>query len=1189
MGDKEIIQESLQPQCINEEEKAYQSVKDIAKRLELKDATNIALTGPYGSGKSSILLTLQKKYRQYNYLNISLATLRPSEQKEEPNSDIDSDNNSDEVSKLNLDRLIEYSILQQLVYREKQETLPHSRLKRIYHQSCNRVSQITFAIIFAIAAIIVLFEPDLLKVDWLCEFFGKVWMNVAGDIASIGYLVWFTYKAISLAVPVISNSRLNKLNLKDGEIEVVKNTSIFNKHLDEIIYFFEQTEYDVVILEDLDRFKTTDIFVKLRELNLLLNGAKSICNEDNKRKICFIYAVKDDMFENSERVKCFDYLSTVIPVINRSNAKDQLKEELLKRGVDDIHDKHLRELGFFLHDMRLLKNIANEYVQYRGKLQSGISSEKLLGMIVYKNYHPKDFADLHDCKGWVYSLLNLKEKFVAAKIEEIENENKRKQTLRLAHQKERHLKEIELRRIYVDAYKDRCGDNCLKLKAGDNFYSLNEIAENEKLFESLITVENVTYTYLLNDQNYYAGKQRQAIVDVKFSEIERLVDPSFSYFDRLNAIRASFTELDESDAIDVSKEDIRSRTLSQIMRDVDYSAMPEYSSLEVPAIIEYLVVQGYIDENYYDYISYFYGNFIDKHDWAFILDLKLNRTHPYDYQINNPEACVKEIPGSVYRSSVILNIQLLDYFAEHSTDKVSLRRLSVILRTALEGKKYDFIALYYQKGRFQNVVFQHLFSQQSDLWGLFAKNDDDKHSLKLSWFKYAEKEYSCEASRKWLSNNYAFVTEHFMDIDAEQWSEIISDGDYQFTKLNSSSSDILKTVISTGTYLLTQNNLVVLVSLKLDMDIEAVSYRLVLDTDHSGLIEKVEKNLGYCMKSVFSLPESSKEDKQSILSILASENATEDEKIAYLQNQQNKIEIEEAQTNELKILALKCDVVTPSWENIINYLNEVSEKKADDDILAFVERYSEALSGMEVPNDSEDDERMLLRQLIKSDALSFEVYKRIIKQFSRWQMRGVPSIEERRVLLMIENGMLGFEEQNTKDIEENYSDGVMLAYLLKNKHAFLKNIDTIEYSNPVAVGLMKSEMSILDKSSIIPYFDVDILDEVLSNEIVHVLAKKEVFLEVDFLLKVLGYTNRDQERIIVVNYTLEKNQLAEEYVTALVETLHIPYKYIAEKGKKPELPNDDNTLRLVKILERIGYISSFTVSDKGIRVYTKLK
>lgn len=82
---------------------------------------------------------------------------------------------------------------------------------------------------------------------------------------------------------------------------------------------------------------------------------------------------------------------------------------------------------------------------------------------------------------------------------------------------------------------------------------------------------------------------------------------------------------------------------------------------------------------------------------------------------------------------------------------------------------------------------------------------------------------------------------------------------------------------------------------------------------------------------------------------------------------------------------------------------------------------------------------------------------------------------------------------------------------------------------------------------------------------------------------------QDQERIIVINYTLEKNQLAEEYVTALVETLHVPYKYIAEKGKKPELPNDDNTLRLVKTLERIRYMSSYTVSDKGVRIYAKLK
>lgn len=102
---------------------------------------------------------------------------------------------------------------------------------------------------------------------------------------------------------------LSKLNLKDGEIEL-KDASIFNKHLDEIIYFFQRTKYDVVIIEDLDRFNTSDIYLKLRELNQLVNESKEI-----NRHIVFIYAVKDDVFKDAQRAKFFDYISTVIPVI----------------------------------------------------------------------------------------------------------------------------------------------------------------------------------------------------------------------------------------------------------------------------------------------------------------------------------------------------------------------------------------------------------------------------------------------------------------------------------------------------------------------------------------------------------------------------------------------------------------------------------------------------------------------------------------------------------------------------------------------------------------------------------------------------------------------------------------------------------------------------------------------------------
>ena len=1178
-----VTQESLQPQQLKKEDKAYQSVRDIEERLQMGDATNIALTGPYGSGKSSILITLKQDFPEHNYLNISLATLKPSDATVQGKAIEKGDDKKEELSKLNLDRLIEYSILQQLIYKEKQDTLPNSRFKRIFHLPADQVVKVTISIILAIIALIVVFEPAFLRVEWVCKLFGQEWINIFGDVMCIIYLLWFAYEAISLIVPAISNSRLNKLNLKDGEIEIVENTSIFNKHLDEILYFFEQTNYDVVLLEDLDRFESTDIFLKLRELNLLLNESKVV-----GRKIFFIYAVRDDLFQDAERVKCFDYITTVIPVINRSNAKSQLKEELEKRGVAEIKETTLKELGFFLHDMRLLKNITNEYVQYRGKLENGISGDKLLGMIVYKNFFPKDFANLHDCKGIVYQLLNMKESFVAARIAELEDEKEKRLQLQLAHQKEQHMKEAELRRIYVDAYRDKIGDFVRQIKVGDNFYSLKEIASNEKLFDNLISNTNVVYTYINVSGGYNRGQQLQDSQSIPFTEIEKDVDASTSYSDRLSALKITFEELD-IELIDIRKEDIRSKMISQLMNEFDYGSMEEYKKLEVPRLIEYLVMKGYIDENYYDYISYFYANFIDAHDWDFVLDVKLNKVHPYDYHINNVKACLNEIPKPIFHKSAILNISFVDYLAAHQEDQTNVEQLKAILRTAIESKKYDFLSDYYQKGKCPVEVFRLLFSLNKNLWSAVNKNDDDKLSLTLSWYQYAEKEQSCEGSRKWLSEHFSFLTEHLLEFKAEQWCLLIRGGKYQFTELNAKSIDILKAVADTNSYTLTKHNVEVLVCNLLDMNLDSVSYSLVSQTEHKQLIERVKENLGKCLRSVFAAPESEKESKDAILDILLAIEATENEKIAYLKKQQNKLNFEAVEQNEMKILALRCDVIQPSWENVIHYMNNVSEQKTDAELVEYVERYADIFASIEVPHDPEDDERMLLQQLIKTETLTFNVYERIISKFSRWKFTGVPNIEEKRVLLLIEKGMLPYKDENTNDLLSNYSGKVVVAYLLKNKREFLASLSNVSYTTEVATELMRSGLNVREKASLIPHFGKEIVNSDLADAIVVVLKQQEMTLDYYFILKVLSLTKKSDERLRVLNYTLEKNDFADEDIATLLNTLPYPYKHIAEKGKKPEIPKNEQTIRLVQTLKTIDFISSYSESKNGIRVNTKLK
>lgn len=1178
-----VTQESLQPQQLKKEDKAYQSVRDIEERLQMGDATNIALTGPYGSGKSSILITLKQDFPEHNYLNISLATLKPSDAIVQGKAIEKGDDKKDELSNLNLDRLIEYSILQQLIYKEKQDTLPNSRFKRIFHLPADQVVKVTISIILAIIALIVVFEPAFLRVEWVCKLFGQEWINIFGDVMCIIYLLWFAYEAISLIVPAISNSRLNKLNLKDGEIEIVENTSIFNKHLDEILYFFEQTNYDVVLLEDLDRFESTDIFLKLRELNLLLNESRVV-----GRKIFFIYAVRDDLFQNADRVKCFDYITTVIPIINRSNAKNQLKEELEKRGVTEIKETTLRELGFFLHDMRLLKNIANEFVQYRGKLEKGISGDKLLGMIVYKNFFPKDFADLHDCKGVVYQLLNMKESFVATRIAELEGENDKRLEQQLACQKEQHMKETELRRIYVDAYLDKIGDFVQKIKVGDDFYSLKDIASNEKLFDNLISNTNVVYTFT-GASGYNRGQQQQGSHSISFAEIEKYVSDSMSYNERMSALKTTFEELKDIKFFNIRKEDIRSQMISQLMNEIDYGSMEEYKKLEVPRLIEYLIVNGYIDENYYDYISYFYANFIDAHDWDYVLDMKLNKVHPYDYHINSVEACLTEIPKPIYRKNVILNIELVDYLAAHQEVHTNVERLMVILRTAVENKKYDFLAEYYQKGKRPEEVFGLLFSHHKNLWSAINKNDDDKLSLKLSWYQFAEKKHSCEGSRKWLSENFTFITDHLLDFEAEQWCALIRAGEYQFTELNAKSKDILNAVADTNSYMLTRHNVELLVGNLLDMNLGSVSYSLVNQTEHEQLIERVEGNLGLCMRMVFTAPESKKESKDAILGILQAIEATENEKIAYLKKQQNKLNFEAVEQNDLKILALKCDVIQPSWVNVIHYMNNVSEQKADPELVKYVERYADVFASIEVPHDPEDDERMLLQQLIKTETLTFNVYERIISKFSRWKFTGVPNIEEKRVLLLIEKGMLPYKDENTNDLLSNYSGKVVVAYLLKNKREFLASLSNVSYTTEVATELMRSGLNVREKASLIPHFGKEIVNSDLADAIVVVLKQQEMTLDYYFILKVLSLTKKSDERLRVLNYTLEKNDFADEDIATLLNTLPYPYKHIAEKGKKPEIPKNEQTIRLVQTLKIIDFISSYSESKNGIRVNTKLK
>ena len=216
---------------------------------------NIALTGPYGSGKSSIIKSFLKRYRG-DTLQISLAAFLPGA---EPRSN--------EVTKQEIER----SILQQMLYGANANKLPFSRFKRIHAPGRWSSRFVSLYITLALFSCWHMFQKRdaIVKGDYFLPFAPSNWFNLACFALGTTSL-WLAAHRLYVASFGVS---LKSLSLKDIEITpaAIHEESILNRHLDEIIYFFQSTKYDLVIIEDLDRFNDPEIFVTLREINKIVN------------------------------------------------------------------------------------------------------------------------------------------------------------------------------------------------------------------------------------------------------------------------------------------------------------------------------------------------------------------------------------------------------------------------------------------------------------------------------------------------------------------------------------------------------------------------------------------------------------------------------------------------------------------------------------------------------------------------------------------------------------------------------------------------------------------------------------------------------------------------------------------------------------------------------------------------------
>lgn len=366
-----------------------------------KKVKNIALTGPYGAGKSSVIETFlaqddKKNNKGFPFrantirkksLKISMATFFKGKALENAESGEKIEVDADEVEK---------GILKQLFYKVEPGKIPQSRYRKIHKIKLSPVMVHIFGAMTLITFLSAIFAPEKYNtfVQTINNFLSIESAPNIKTYSFMGILFLVTAGVIAyLYRTVISRFRIKEVKLpSDTTIQSGReeSDSVFNKNLDEIMYFFEATGYRIVFFEDLDRLDSPKIFVHLRELNNLLNNDDAI----KGKPIVFVYAVRDDIFSKEDRTKFFDFIIPIVPVINETNSGEillQRFQEAKGKGVEhNISQEFVLDVSPYVSDMRVFAEYA----------ESCMTAGVAMKMAALKLPVTKDIADAAmDCVG----------------------------------------------------------------------------------------------------------------------------------------------------------------------------------------------------------------------------------------------------------------------------------------------------------------------------------------------------------------------------------------------------------------------------------------------------------------------------------------------------------------------------------------------------------------------------------------------------------------------------------------------------------------------------------------------------------------------------------------------------------------------------------------------------------------------
>lgn len=1029
---------------------------------------------------------------------------------------------------------LEYSILQQLFYHVKATNIPESRFGRIERTSSRKRILMTVSILVFVVANLFLFCQEQLAKFFLIPtevlkssfLFGlSICVFILGICVILFQLILFI-KKIS-----IKNLTLDKATL---EFEEKKNVSIMNRYLDEILYLFQEKKYNVVIFEDIDRFENTHIFTKLRELNLILNQSEEI-----GRRIIFLYALKDDIFANAEeRTKFFDYIVPVIPFVNASNSGDLFRRKITGLRIPEVEvsSSFITDISAFVNDMRVLTNVVNEFDLYRNLLDKKLKKEKLLAMILYKNLYPTDFSLLHQNKGVVYetfmSAETLRDEILEDDRTQIDKVDSNLQAIN-----EECLRNLnELYAVIIGKFITLYPDGGWYLYCDNKRRGISEFYSDENILK------------ILNGQVGFSEDYSRPRFFSK-EEIKNVLGNSFDYEKRKKRIQSITddkikTLRDKRKALMDDIAAIEKHTLSDIAksdRDIFEHVGTIKGQEEKYKVLKYLLEKGYIDEEYFFYISIFQEGRLTPSDQEFLLSIKFNAPKEFDYKLQEIPSLIQNLSAVDYDHKGILNKDLLEYCLLHEDEYEE--ECDAILKQMVVHEQYiDLLYQFMQEGNCVPTFIKRLV-HIDNVWKSLDKDINhiakDKNKVISMMFKYADINDIRTVNTSYPFNTYINdnnnYSELFEDIDQVRARELLDLLNLNVQSLidDSNAADTYSYIYENNMYALTLDNVkVIFKHNELPVDnLDSAIYTSIEETELNELQDYVHQELPAIVENLMLASSNTHESSDTIVSLMEEDIQTSDI-IKLIKHNDTLWDDCKNITDQNVVSTLFVEnKIKMTFENVKYYCSCIGSWNIDNILTAFMnrneEKSMEEFTKLVESNDAHEIE--LLLSVVQADDIKDNIAYSVFNNhclIDVWS-KNLSQLNVKRVRYVVDEGIISISPSNYQDIITEHP--LLSKYLLcKNPDSIISEWDEFAFSITAVVEMLSWIEYKKYHNFILNKIELESITPTIANALLSYFSKSDSEFNLSLYaeamekssnpaLKVLASTCCIAKRIIAVN------------------------------------------------------------------------